>query len=275
MGERRAKLQSFLTFGTVCYFCAAMPAETVDHVPSRDFFVNRIGPEGFEFPACERCNSMTRVVEQVTALYAMMLDRDEERFSQSEFERKYIGVRNNFPELLPSETVSANDKRKAFQFHDQRYRTAKTFAEEPILRIPDAVLAAFEIFAFKLGLALYHKHFGCPAADTLFQRCFWNTITERTTADIITSANRILPVGSMGARINTDIGKQLTYRVGTHAPSDTFIAITQIRASGCVVATFTSRSAPEEFKSWKTVGQRRSEIIEALRNDPRSFNVEQ
>lgn len=217
---------------------------------------------------------MTRYVEQVVALYVMMLDRDDSRFSQAEFERKYIGVRNNFPELLPSDGVSANDKRRAFQFHDARYRTARTFAEEPILSIPDEVLAAFEIFSFKLGLALYFQHHKVPADGSLRQRCFWLSITEKSVAEIINSANKILPVGQIGARINTDIGKQLTYRIGTHDPTRTFIAVTQIRASGCVVATFTSRELPEEFSKWTTVESRRAEVIRGLRCDPRKFLFE-
>lgn len=211
---------------------------------------------------------MTRYVEQVVSLYISMLDRDDTRFSHTEFEKKLRGMNNNFPELLPDSNISANEKRRAFQFHNPNFRAAKTFAEEPVMRIPDAVLSAFEIFAFKVALALFWKHHSVPAGDSIYQNCFWLNFTEQATEQVIAGANKMLPGVQLGERINTDIGNQLSYRYGFHAESQTLIAVMQVRMSGLVIAAFSSYPPKDDFDEWSTVGQRRAELFSRVKGNP-------
>ena len=69
MGQHKVKQynrEQYLAHNPYCCFCGA-PATTTDHIPSRQYFLGRVWPEGFEFPACVPCNAETRLDEQVSA----------------------------------------------------------------------------------------------------------------------------------------------------------------------------------------------------------------
>jgi hypothetical protein len=70
MGEAKAKISKkaeFLLRHPECIYCGA-PATTVDHCPPRCFFAGKHGPEGYEFPACQPCNSGARLDEQALSV---------------------------------------------------------------------------------------------------------------------------------------------------------------------------------------------------------------
>jgi len=60
MGQGKKKKQRFFKEHSNCCFCGGVSkATTIDHVPPRAPFHGRAAPEGFEFPACERCQFST------------------------------------------------------------------------------------------------------------------------------------------------------------------------------------------------------------------------
>ena len=50
----------------------SQPAETADHQPAKIISTNKHRPAGFEFPACHRCNELTRVDETILAFVSRM-----------------------------------------------------------------------------------------------------------------------------------------------------------------------------------------------------------
>jgi hypothetical protein len=71
MGSATRHRKAFLTAHPVCAFCGGVtPSTTIEHCPPRAMFQNRQWPEGFEFPACDRCNGGTRDDDLLIAMLA-------------------------------------------------------------------------------------------------------------------------------------------------------------------------------------------------------------
>ena len=63
--------KDFLLAHPVCAFCGGIrPSTTIERCPPRAMFQNRQWPEGFEFPACDKCNGGTRDDDLLIAMLA-------------------------------------------------------------------------------------------------------------------------------------------------------------------------------------------------------------
>ena len=92
MGEKVRRTQLFLAKHPLCCFCGGTePAVTEDHVPARSFFAKRRWPEGYAFPACEKCNAATRLDEQVCNFLVRCYSAGE-HFSVQEFSAALTGL---------------------------------------------------------------------------------------------------------------------------------------------------------------------------------------
>ncbi|CAN7540025.1 hypothetical protein LJR234_003992 [Mesorhizobium amorphae] len=160
MGEGKTKRERFLAEHPLCFFCSE-PVETIDHVPSRQCFYNGVGPEGFEFPACQRCNNSAGPTEQVVAFYLHMANQDTASDSSiGQFEKLVRGVQNNAPALMPKMDLSANYKRRASKRIGYVRGPGESYADAPIVELPDKNRDAFRVFARHLTCALYYRHTG-------------------------------------------------------------------------------------------------------------------
>ncbi|MBY2951549.1 hypothetical protein [Rhizobium leguminosarum] len=110
MGAGKKRKQRFLDDNPLCFFCGEQ-STTVDHVPSRECFRDRVWPEGYEFPACAACNNGAGSLEQVVALYLLMGNHDGAQ-QTAQFEKLIAGVWNNAPQFLPKKEISANAKKR-------------------------------------------------------------------------------------------------------------------------------------------------------------------
>jgi hypothetical protein len=71
MGSATRYRKAFLLAHPVCALCGGItPSTTIEHCPPRAMFQNRQWPEGFEFPACDRCNGGTRDDDLLIAMLA-------------------------------------------------------------------------------------------------------------------------------------------------------------------------------------------------------------
>jgi len=88
--ERRAR---FFRENPDCCFCGGVrPAVEEDHIPSRTLFTNRHWPEGYVFPACERCNRATSREELLVAFVARMRERNEASASIQEIDKYFADI---------------------------------------------------------------------------------------------------------------------------------------------------------------------------------------
>jgi hypothetical protein len=101
MGVSRKKRETFFLAHPKCCFCGGSENATqIDHIPSRACFDDRIFPDGFEFPACDACNSGTSNEEQWVAMLSHMLSHPGEVIKPDQFGRYIKGVANNLPDLF-------------------------------------------------------------------------------------------------------------------------------------------------------------------------------
>jgi hypothetical protein len=111
MGEKARRKRQFLAENPFCCFCGGgNPATTEDHVPHRALFTGRRWPEGYVFPACENCNSNTRLAEQVVNFLSRCYQDPFGRQEETEFNRALDALGNNHPgiikEILPVRSLS-------------------------------------------------------------------------------------------------------------------------------------------------------------------------
>lgn len=271
MGEKSAKKSAILSLSPVCYVCGTEIPVTVDHFPPRVCFIGRHAPEGFEFPACEACNQMTRFVEQAVGCYVHLLDRDETRQTEEETFKHLTGILNNFPELAPIFELSANEKRRAFRTIDPRFRVKATYAEEPVISISPALIRAFDIFALKMVLALYFRHMGRAAPNDHYVYTHWRPFTQAGNAEMVAKASKLFPIGTRGERRNTEFGSQLLYRHIQSEENELFSAIVQVRQSVFITGAVIPNKEDLHHLPWKNLGNERAEMITLLGTDPKRW----
>lgn len=214
--SKKARLAALKVSDPVCCHCGVRATGSLDHAPARICFKGRIGPEGYEVPACEPCNFAVRKTENVIALWIRMSDRTPENFSETDLDALISSVKNNAPECLPGMGLSANQKRRALQERGQRLEPGETYADAAVADIPAPVQSHMELFARKMISALFyretrkflgHNHAlvltwfqaGSPASTLSSQRA------SEWFGDLI-----------IGKRQNTDIRRQFVYRYGYH-----------------------------------------------------------
>jgi len=161
LGERRRSIKTFKAEHPFCCFCGGKKeTATRDHVPPKAAFFGKVWPEGFEFPACEECNSRTRLEDQYFAWHLRLFGWDpaDLEADQGNTDRLSHGIRNNQPGLLPISPAKLDEiawltKNRLL---GQDYRA---------VRIKRECVAAIEATYRKIAAALYYKHVGRPAPE--------------------------------------------------------------------------------------------------------------
>ncbi len=206
MGAKRQKREAFLRAHPVCCHCGTAPATTEDHVPARICFKDKAWPEGYVFPACEACNLKDRDAEFVVAFHLHSMTDNV-----ADFQRAYVGLRNNYPAALPSPIISVGEKAKALS---RRGITVPAWQIPfaPIVKLSADAHQYFHRFAGKLAKAFYYK-----AASTPMPAHF-RTITQWLVADsneavaMLDAIVSILPNVDVGQRVNVSLGNQFVCR---------------------------------------------------------------
>jgi hypothetical protein len=165
--NRKTKNQRFLADHPLCCFCGGgSEATTVDHVPSRAFFVNRDWPEGYEFPSCAACQGASRVAELACA--AVMRSASTTTDSDvNEIAELYRGLSRNDPatyrEFLGTERSSGLVLPAAVQ--------RRLYSPEglPEFNLGPRINAHIGEYIIKLTKALYYMHFNAivPASAAI------------------------------------------------------------------------------------------------------------
>ncbi|PLW84307.1 hypothetical protein CWI75_02915 [Kineobactrum sediminis] len=158
VGNKKARKAKFLQDHPICCFCGgSTSAQEPDHIPSRAFFNNRQWPEGFEFPACVKCNRSSSRDEQIVALLARLKNGDESELEARESLKMMEGIGRFQPEVLLELKSSARQRRSAAQKYSL-LPEGGSYAELPLIAVGPLCKKAMENFARKLFCALYYKH---------------------------------------------------------------------------------------------------------------------
>ena len=160
--NRRRQMREFFERHPTCIFCGGgTPATTRDHVPSRQMFLKRSWPEGFEFPSCEACNAATAHQEQVVAMLARINPDGATETEQKETQSIIKAVGRNYPTILQELRPSARQARDFLKKLGIPKHPSLATSEVPVLNLQGPLVNyCVATFARKLITALHYKHTG-------------------------------------------------------------------------------------------------------------------
>lgn len=228
MGEAKSRKKRFLTANPHCCFCGGgEAATTIDHVPPRTCFPDRVAPEGFEFPACERCQSASRQDELALGFYVRLVDPDDANYRPDESTKALLGLKNNLPHLMPCFDLSPSEKRRAYRDYDIPKPVGLFSSELPVVGVPEEAHEHVLRYARKMAVALFYREMGRAAPIDYF---VWATWTQEGNCAHMNAWARFFqmtPLLTLGQRTNLDFGDRFKYQCNKKADPDLFAAIAQ------------------------------------------------
>ncbi|TCM19045.1 hypothetical protein EDF56_104582 [Novosphingobium sp. PhB165] len=263
MGRKKQKMERFKTEHPTCYFCASNPTESEDHVPSRECFRGRVGPEGFSFPACKRCNNSAGNLEQVVALYLLLADQSNRDIDLAQLGRLVLGVKNNNPTLMPNVTQDVREARRHFASKQMVLAPGLTYSEVSLLQLPAEMTKPMELFTRRLTCALYYKEIGSPLPLEFDIGTAWLPIADPKSVEVAQAAMELFPDLRTTNRRNTDIGDQFTYVWGHRADSGLFGFTAQVAGAFLVFGACVPQGMADSVVRWKS-HRVDVEMVEAL-----------
>lgn len=251
MGARKNKLAKFLSEHPQCYFCGEA-ANTIDHVPSRECFLGRVGPEGYEFPACKSCNNSAGRAEQTVALYRHCTDFAEDERGKPHVRKLLDGLRNNSPSRMPIMDVTVNQKRRTARQSGITLLPGQTYASLPIIGIDRDVHDDFAIFSRRLTCALFYKHVGKVLPPAHMIKTQWMQFVHGKAEEIVEAITRDMPNLTHTGRVNTNIGQQFSYRWYADEETETFTFIAQFAMAFFIIGLASRSNEATIGDGWKS-----------------------
>lgn len=201
----------------MCCFCGGLtPATEEDHFPSRALFLERVWPEGYAFPACEKCNHVTQRDESIVALLSRVRGGEVTPAARAELRNCMAAVRRYFPGLLENmKPRTHRELRDARKKYGLTLQPGQASTDLPIYRTTDdRMRRAVLNFGCKLGLALYYKHVGnaLPAQGAVALRWYSNLQVEMDA--IPRELATVLPLFPKLERGRKSLSDQFFYRIG-------------------------------------------------------------
>jgi hypothetical protein len=159
MGQAKNKRSIFFAAHPICAFCGGREhATTIEHCPPRAVFNGRHWPEGFEFPACEACNSGTSNEDVMIAF----LSRLDPREGIGNEDGKLAGYMKNanaqFPGLIQNMMPTATEARRLNSDLGIKPQPGQTHQDVSPVKIPIEMHKAVCVFGRKLSKAIYYLH---------------------------------------------------------------------------------------------------------------------
>ncbi|WP_342108446.1 hypothetical protein [Methylobacterium sp. SI9] len=149
-----------------CIYCAA-PHTTVEHMPPISMFRGRNRPYGLMFAGCAACNNGTGAADLVAGFIARL----SPRYYQDDWKIAEARARSGILEAQAPGFLS--------EFFDRSQRSVEWLPGPGGIRRPMIIMcqegpllrAYLDVFAAKLGMALYRHHCGHPLPPDGFVMC--------------------------------------------------------------------------------------------------------
>jgi hypothetical protein len=217
MGQAKQRKEKFLN--QPCIFCGGTNlSTTVDHIPARSFFLNRQWPEGFEFPACLKCNQESRSTEARLALISRLDPTLPENSPiHAEAEKMIEGIRRNDSEFLRelSAPVDSESQKNILKEYGIPYDDGDEIETNSVIGIPPSLSLEVQNYGFKLAKATHWKHTNKIVPQNADMLCYWQTnanMRSHRIDKIITEF--LLGIGAT-ERNKKSLNDQFAYRWGT------------------------------------------------------------
>jgi hypothetical protein len=228
MGEAKNKKQRFLAAHPRCCFCGGEErATTIDHVPPRTCFPDRIGPEGYEFPACDRCQRVSRFDELALGFFVQLVEPEESNYRKDQSAKALRGLINNLPHLVPDFDLPGPVKRRAYRDFDAEKPKGMFASELPVVGVPEEVHEYLLRYARKMACALFYREMGRAAPLDYDVWATWSQGQNRAHMAAWRKFAEMTPLISKGGRTNLNFGNKFGYRCNKKESPDLFAAIAQ------------------------------------------------
>jgi len=225
-----------------CIYCGGgTPATTTDHMPSRSLFNDATWPEGFEFPACARCQKISRYAETMIGFLSVIYSDPDDPPSEIEKRRRFAGLRRNYPQVYVNLFPSKEKIAKFIGDHGWPIDPVTNQPIQPVLNrvtghLTPPVLSldhpevheAVRIFGCKLACALHYYETGriIPITGAIHVRWYSNVqLVEGKFPEVLHEINKS---HRHLTRSKRTLNKQFTYAS----------AISEEKDSGIYLATF-------------------------------------
>jgi hypothetical protein len=214
--KRRRRLEFFSKHPRCCFCGGIAPATEEDHFPSRALFLKRAWPEGYAFPACAKCNHVTKRDELIVALLSRIRGGKANPESRGEMHRYFADVRKYFPGLLENMRPKTHREfRNARKKYGLTLQPGQASTDMPILLLTDArIQSAVLNFAHKLGMALYYKHAAKPVPTAGGVALRWYSNLQVEIDAIPRELTDLMPTFPKLERARTSLSDQFFYRIG-------------------------------------------------------------
>lgn len=228
MGQGKNKKRRFLQAHPWCCFCGGTaPATTVDHIPARTCFPERAPPDGFEFPACARCQTASRVDELAFGNFVRMTDPNPDNYRSEDARKSYSGISNNLPHLLPRMALTSRDKRRALRNMGLAKPPNVALDSLPMVAISTDIDPHIHRYARKMAAALYYKEKGKPIGLGFRIWTAWTLPTYAHQMKGVVEILKDIPFQTIGARPNMNFGDRFGYRFDKADDNDLFAVVAQ------------------------------------------------
>jgi hypothetical protein len=168
------------------------------------------------FPACEKCNSASRLDELVmTAVVRFRVSNFASEEDELEFEKAVDNLRRYKPGLLDKlKEYSRAQTRRWFKDRGMGSANLPGVGELYIVEYPDEMHEATERYAMKLGKALHYFHTGKIIPESGLVRGYPYTNSADVPPEAIENTLRAMTNKSVTKRDQTLLDGQFTYRYG-------------------------------------------------------------
>lgn len=148
--------ERFLLRHPLCAFCGDA-ATTIEHCPPRALFQERAWPEGFEFPACESCNSGTADIDLVVSMLARMDPIGNAGDTDGKQAGYMRNVNGGFPRLFREMMPTAVEARRFNRQCGIVPGPGQSHQQVCPVKVPKDIDAAVCVFARKLTQAIFYQ----------------------------------------------------------------------------------------------------------------------
>lgn len=226
-----------------CIFCGGeAPMTTIEHCPPRAMFQDREWPEGFEFPACSACNHGSADDDLIVAMMARINPFEGSAGGDGKFNDLIGSVHQQHPKLFEKMTPTAIEARRLNKKLGIKVVPGKTQQGMGVAKTPPEMHRAMEVFAAKLGKAIYYLDTGrvFPQHGELAMRCSGNSeIVAKGQYGLVNTLSELPGHTPLLKRGKRSINSQFEYKLSMSEKKDLF-AIVATFGLGFAVVIFGS-----------------------------------
>ena len=170
-------LDEFIKQYPHCIFCGGTePTTTKEHCPPKALFQHRQWPEGYEFPACIKCNNGTSNHDRMLAMLARTDYEGDAGNRDGKFVNLVAGVHSQDTSQIRRMLPSVREARTYNRRYGIAPKPGQTHQDASPVKITSAMQTAVEVLSGKLAKAMYFREVGkvFPTHGCLALRWFTN-----------------------------------------------------------------------------------------------------